>query len=56
MSTYDDGAQAGSTAHYSPNNSQLLYRLQSKTNWLLKVDSTALVSKGTVGPGIDWRP
>jgi hypothetical protein len=55
MSAYDDGSQAGATPHFSPNNSQLLYRLQSRPNFLLKIDSFSLVAKGNVGPGIDWR-
>jgi len=55
MSAYEDSVQAGSTPHFSPDNSQLLYRLQNKPNFLLKVDNFSLVAKGNVGPGIDWR-
>jgi hypothetical protein len=56
MSTTVDWVKPGASPHFSPDNSQILYRLQSKTNWLLKVDSSTLVSKGDVTPGIDWRP
>ena len=56
MGYADDGTQAGATPHYSPDNSQLLYRLQSKTNFLLKVDSFSIISRGTVKSGVDWRP
>ncbi len=56
MSATEDSVKAGSTPHFSPDNSQLLYRLQLRPNMLLKVDSFSLVAKGNVGPGIDWRP
>jgi hypothetical protein len=56
MGAMEDSVQTGSTPHFSPSNSQLLYRLQSRPNFLLKVDDFSLVAKGNVGPGIDWRP
>ena len=56
MSTYDDGVvQAGRDGHYSPDNSQILYRQQSKTSTVLKIGNQVLVSKGDVG-GNDCRP
>ena len=55
MSTTEDSVQAGSSPHYSPDNSQLLYRLQTHLGYLLKVDNFALVSKGTVYAPIDWH-
>jgi len=55
MSVYEDSVQAGGTPHFSPNNSQLLYRLQTRPNFLLKIDTFSLVAKGNVGPGVDWR-
>jgi hypothetical protein len=56
MGATEDSVLAGGSPHFSPSNGQLVYRLQSKTNWLLKVDSNTLVSKGDVGSGIDWHP
>ncbi|HVU30899.1 MAG TPA: hypothetical protein VHE36_10920, partial [Sphingomicrobium sp.] len=55
MSTIEDWVKPGATPHFSPDNSQTLYRLQVKTNMLLKVDDFSVVSKGDVG-AIDWRP
>jgi hypothetical protein len=52
----DEGVlMAGADGHYSPDNSQILYRVSNKTNQQLKIDSTTLVSKGTFA-GKDWRP
>lgn len=56
MGATEDSVLAGASPHFSPSNGQLVYRLQSKTNWLLKVDSNTLVSKGDVAAGIDWHP
>jgi hypothetical protein len=46
---------AGADGHYSPDNSQILYRVSNKTSQQLKIDSQVLVSKGTFA-GKDWRP
>ena len=54
--TTEDSVQAGATPHFSPNNAQLLYRLQRSSGYQLKIDSFPLASNGKVGPGIDWRP
>lgn len=56
MSTIEDWVKPGAAPHFSSDNSQTVYRLQVKTNMLLKVDDFSVVSKGDVGPGIDWRP
>lgn len=56
MSTIEDWVKPGATPHFSPDNSQTLYRLQVRPSMLLKVDNLSVVSKGNVGPGIDWHP
>jgi hypothetical protein len=40
--------------HYSPDNAHVLWRLQSKAGYQLKIDNGVLVSKGGFG-GKDWR-
>src|SRR5205085_939719 len=52
----DEGVlMAGADGHYSPDNSHILYRVSNTTSQQLKIDGTALVSKGTFA-GKDWRP
>jgi len=55
MSTTEDSVQAGSSPHYSPDNSQLLYRLQTHAGYYLKVDNFTLVSKAAVYAPLDWH-
>lgn len=55
MSTTEDSVQAGASPHYSPNNSQLLYRLQTHAGYYLKVDNFTLVSKAAVYAPLDWH-
>ena len=47
--------RAGNDGHYSPNNSQILYRIAAKSGQQLMIDSTTLVSKISAGAK-DWRP
>jgi len=56
MSTIEDSVQAGSSPHFSPNNAQLLYRLQTHAGYYLKVDNFTLVSKAAVYAPLDWHP
>ena len=60
--TFDDfgGTDQGtlysnaSDGHFSPDNSRILWRLQTKSDYQLKIDNQILVSKGTFA-GKDWR-
>ena len=56
MSTTEDSMQAGASPHYSPSNSQLLYRLQSHAGYALKVDNLSLISKASIYAPLDWHP
>jgi hypothetical protein len=47
--------RTGWDGHYSPDNSQILYRIPGKTSQTLAIDSTTLVSKVSIGAK-DWRP
>jgi len=48
--------RAGTDGHYSPNNSQMLYRVPAaKNGQQLMIDSAVLVSKVSAGAK-DWRP
>jgi len=47
--------RAGLDGHYSPNSSQMLYRIPAKKDQQLMIDSTVLVSKVSIGAK-DWRP
>ncbi len=47
--------RVGVDGHYSPNNSQLLYRIPAKGGQQLMIDSATLVSKVSAGAK-DWRP
>jgi len=47
--------RAGNDGHYSPDNSQMLYRIPAKGGQQLMIESTTLVSKVSAGAK-DWRP
>lgn len=40
--------------HFSPDNAHVLWRLQTKSTYQLKIDNNVFLSKGTFG-GKDWR-
>lgn len=56
MSTIEDSVQAGASPHYSPNNGQLVYRVQGHAGYDLKVDSVSLITKASIYAPIDWHP